>query len=196
MSITYPVYTGSTVTGHTTEYAGAVLTTREENYYDDSDFYAVVWDEASQQVKRVDYGSTRYAGGGYAHEDATPEVIAKAEAWLREWRIRTTLRLAALTAADVAEGKRVQVVAGRKVAHGTVGTVVRLWQRESRYGTWTTAKRALVRQDDGAEFWTDQKNLAVVDPQQYIPAEADVRAECARQRSIPYHAPFSHLAAF
>jgi len=66
----------------TEEYKGAVLATREKNYYDDSDFYAVVWDEESQRVKSVNYASTRYGGGGDATVDATPEVLEKAKAFL------------------------------------------------------------------------------------------------------------------
>jgi hypothetical protein len=59
------------------EYVGAVLGTRERNYYDDSDFYAVVWDEERQCVKSVEYATTRFGGGGTASPDATEEVIQK-----------------------------------------------------------------------------------------------------------------------
>jgi hypothetical protein len=61
------------------KYIGAVLATRERNYYDDSDFYAVVWDEEDQCVKQVEYATTRFGGGGVACVDATPEVIEKAK---------------------------------------------------------------------------------------------------------------------
>lgn len=40
-------------------YEGCVFETRERNFYDDSDFYAVVWDEASQDVIEVEYATTR-----------------------------------------------------------------------------------------------------------------------------------------
>ena len=36
---------------HEVSYEGAVLSTGEVNGYDDSDFYAVVWDEASGSIK-------------------------------------------------------------------------------------------------------------------------------------------------
>jgi ribosomal protein L19 len=62
-------------------YEGAVLATRERNYYDDSDFYAVVWDEEKQVVKNVEYATTRFGGGGDARVDATPEVLEKAKAY-------------------------------------------------------------------------------------------------------------------
>ena len=38
-----------------------LLCEREENYHDDSDFYAVVFDDQAGAVRRVGVGSTRYA---------------------------------------------------------------------------------------------------------------------------------------
>ena len=43
-----------------TLFAGKVLADRERNFYDDSDFYVVVFDEG--QLKSYEYGSTRFAG--------------------------------------------------------------------------------------------------------------------------------------
>src|SRR5215471_9027753 len=68
---------------HTT-HEGCVLETREWNMRDDSDFYAVVWNDEKGEPERVDYASTRgwtYPNG--AAVDATPEVIAKYEAYIR-----------------------------------------------------------------------------------------------------------------
>ena len=63
-------------------YAGATLTTREANYHDDSDFFAVVWDEAQQMVTRVCYATTRcWTYDASATPDATPEVLGKVEAY-------------------------------------------------------------------------------------------------------------------
>ena len=45
-------------------YVGCVLSTREKNYHDDSDFYALVWDEAAQRIRSIEYDTTRFAGGG------------------------------------------------------------------------------------------------------------------------------------
>jgi hypothetical protein len=62
-------------------YAGAVLDTYERNGYDDSDFYAIVWDDPTQSIKTVEYATTR--GWTYANSakvDATAEVTAKAKA--------------------------------------------------------------------------------------------------------------------
>lgn len=65
-------------------YEGCVLETRERNLYDDSDFYALVWDETEQRVKSVEYATTRgWTYPNHADVDATPEVRAKAEAYYK-----------------------------------------------------------------------------------------------------------------
>ena len=65
-------------------YRGCVLETRERNYYDDSDFYAVVWDEEKGCVREVDYATTRaWTYRNFARVDATDDVRAKAKAWAR-----------------------------------------------------------------------------------------------------------------
>ena len=63
-------------------YKGCVLRKWEHNGYDDSDFYADVWDEAEQRVKSIEYATTRfwtYHLGAVV--DATPEARGCAEAW-------------------------------------------------------------------------------------------------------------------
>lgn len=63
-------------------HAGLVLGTYEKNGYDDSDFFAIVWDDEIGMVKHVCYATTR--GWTYlnaANVDASPEVIAKARAY-------------------------------------------------------------------------------------------------------------------
>ena len=65
-----------------TTHVGKVLSLGERNGYDDSDFYAVVWDDEKNAPEEITYASTRgwtYPNG--ASVDATPEVVAKHEAW-------------------------------------------------------------------------------------------------------------------
>jgi hypothetical protein len=81
MAVVMPTYEAGKPVGQKTLYAGAVLMTREKNYYDDSDFYAVVWDADEKKLANYEYGSTRYGGSGGASEDATPEVVAAANAY-------------------------------------------------------------------------------------------------------------------
>lgn len=66
---------------HEESWTGCVLRLGEHNYYDDSDFYALVWDEEQGRVREIQYATTR--GWTYhdnAKVDATDEVRAKAVA--------------------------------------------------------------------------------------------------------------------
>lgn len=65
-------------------YQGATIREYERNGHDDSDFYAVVWDEKNQEPRHVMYATTRawtYACGCII--DATPEVLEKYNAWCK-----------------------------------------------------------------------------------------------------------------
>jgi hypothetical protein len=57
---------------HTT-HRGLVLDTGEHNYYDDSDFYAVVWNAEKGMPEHVEFASTRgWTYPNNACADATP----------------------------------------------------------------------------------------------------------------------------
>ena len=67
-----------------TTHHGIVLELREYNERDDSDFYVLVWDEATQKPKKVNYATT--AAWTYlntASVDATEEVKAKYALWVK-----------------------------------------------------------------------------------------------------------------
>ena len=66
------------------EYVGCVLDTYEHNGYNDSDWYAICWDEEQQKVTYVEYDTTRAGGGGYAKVDATMDVIRKVYRYYKE----------------------------------------------------------------------------------------------------------------
>lgn len=104
-------------------YRGAVLELRERNGYHDSDFYAIVWDEGEGKIKDVEYDTTRFAGGGSAHVDATPEVKVKADAYMEECAYQRIKAQDERDAHTPTEGKVVKVVRGRKVPIGTVGKI-------------------------------------------------------------------------
>lgn len=64
-----------------TAYIGRVLSTGEVNGYDDSDFYAIVWNDERQTAERIVYATTRaWTYDRSASVDATPEVLAIYEA--------------------------------------------------------------------------------------------------------------------
>lgn len=58
-------------------YEGCVLDWYEHNGYDDSDWYAICWNEEKQTIDKVLFDTTRCACSGHAEIDATPEVLRK-----------------------------------------------------------------------------------------------------------------------
>lgn len=122
---------------------GMVVSLRERNGYDDSDFYAKVWDRATGQVSEVCYASTRgwtYLNG--AKEDLSPEDAAEYarqdEARRQAQAADRARREAEAAAAVPTVGSQVLVKSKRsKVPHGTEGRV--FWfgrtasRTESRY---------------------------------------------------------------
>ena len=163
------------LTGHDVAYEGAVLETRERNYHDDSDFYAIVWDEATQAIITVEYATTRfYTYDNYARVDATPEVMAKVEAYLERrhlelWRAENKRQ----AQNPAVFGKTVRVVKGRKVPVGTVGEV--FWvgeQRQYGYRYYRspfagTPMRVGIRTADGTRHFLAADNVEVVGWEQY-----------------------------
>lgn len=139
----------------TVEYEGHVVGLREMNGYDDSDFYAVVWDAEAAAPKEVMYATTRgWTYNNSASVDATPEVMEAYNAYQEAARV-TYLRYRAEQEASVpSKGKRVTVVKGRKVPVGTTGTVI--WHGEGNYG-W----RVGVKDADGEVHWTAASNVQV-----------------------------------
>lgn len=175
---------GSTVTSVTTKTTavereahpleGRVLSTYERNHYDDSDFYAVYWDEESQSVQEKEIGSTRGAAGWPYNvydlpHDADEETVAKAEAYLR--RVYAQARADVLNAeAKVPEkGRRVRLTRdvkfhGDVYAEGTEGVV--FWHGLDRYKTsrWTSAYRVGI-EADGVKFFAAADAVEVIDPE-------------------------------
>lgn len=140
-------------------YVGMVLALGEHNYYDDSDFYAVVWDDNKGAPIEVPTGTTRGWTAGGAAVDATPEVVAKYEAWKAERaKERVAKEVAAREAKRVADlaaparGKHCKVVKGRKVPIGTEGVCVGV--TEGRYGA-----RCGISDADGVVHWTATTNV-------------------------------------
>jgi len=138
-----------------TSYVGCVVDTGEINGYDDSDFYAVVWDDAKQEFKRVVYASTRgwsYPNG--ASIDATPEIAAKyAEMQEAKYRaIQERKRMDRLM--RVERGKQVKIVRGRKLPKGLIG--ICFWVGQTRFG-WSVG----IESERGREF-TALGNVEVI----------------------------------
>jgi hypothetical protein len=90
---------------------GCVVNLREYNGYDDSDFYAVYWDEESGSFKETCYASTRgwtYPCG--AAIDASPELIEKYRAYEKALTLAYFEAKAAVENAKPKVGKTVKVI--------------------------------------------------------------------------------------
>ena len=129
MPIFTPVYSNERDGGHaeiieTKEtYVGRVLETYEENGYNDSDFYAVVWDDETNSLIHKQFATTRFYSNGYgAKIDATPEIIEKATAERKTRFLKSAIEKDEETAKTVAKGKMVEINRGRK-NRGIIGEV-------------------------------------------------------------------------
>ena len=141
-----------------TTHIGVVLECREYNGRDDSDFYAIVWNDEKECTERVEYATTRgwtYPNG--ASVDATPEVVAKWEAWSRKCQEARRVAYEAQEAATPTHGKTVKVVKGRKVPIGTVGEVY--WSGKCQY---SGNLRLGIRLTNGDKVFTAGSNVVVV----------------------------------
>jgi hypothetical protein len=155
-----------------TTHKGLVLSLGERNGYDDSDFYAVIWNPEKGCTERVQYATTRgWTYPNSATVDATPEVLASYEAWCTKVREDSRKAKEATEAAEPKKGRMVKVVKGRKVPKGTVGTVIWYGACKSfgpvpRYrGNWVpaaTPMRVGIKDATGAVHWTAASNVEVV----------------------------------
>ena len=129
MPLFTPVYSKERDGGHaeiieTKEtYVGRVLETYEENGYNDSDFYAIVWDDETNSLIHKQFATTRFYSNGYgAKIDATPEIIEKATAERKARFLKSAIEADEEKAKSIAKGKMVEINRGRK-NRGIIGEV-------------------------------------------------------------------------
>ena len=104
-------------------YVGKVLETYERNGYNDSDFYAIVWDDEKNDLIHKEVATTRFYSEGYGAEvDATDEVKEKALAVRKAYYLKFTTESAVEKAKTIERGKMVEVTSGRK-NRGVMGEV-------------------------------------------------------------------------
>ncbi len=153
-----------------TTHVGLVLATGEHNGYDDSDFFAVVWDADLQAPAEITYASTRgwsYPNG--ATIDATPEIIAKYQAYREAERTAAREEAERRAAADPTPGRRVSVTGGRKY-RGAEGVV--FWRGVNKFKTFChngySRPDALhnqvvgIKQADGSKIFTAADHVQVI----------------------------------
>jgi hypothetical protein len=121
MSVQFFAYKNGKPAPEAPLFVGAVLDTYEVNGYDDSDWYAIVWDDEKKIVRSVEYDTTRAASMGRADVDATPESMDKARQYARDVVARGMIDDHAI----VGPGKTVKSLTTRGKAKGITGTVER-----------------------------------------------------------------------
>lgn len=167
-----------------TSHEGCVLAQYERNGYDDSDFYAIVWNDEKQEIQHIQYATTRgwtYPNGCWI--DATEEFKEKANQYLKQQAFKRWQEDNKQQAAYPEFGKQVTVVKGRKVPIGTTGEVCWFgkdqFARTSRYRSQLAVslgffkydlddKRVGIRLKDGTKVFTAATNVQVDNPDQYL----------------------------
>jgi hypothetical protein len=153
-------------------HVGLCIHEREANGYHDSDFYMLVWNEEKQAAEEIEFASTR----GWcqpcfgSHPDATPEVMAKYEAWRNEVARKARINRDIEQASLPKWGREVRIIKGRKHPLGLTGDV--FWTSDpvrSRYNPFSMpkAERIGVRLVDGSRIFIAASNLEVVNPDRY-----------------------------
>lgn len=119
------------VQAHETTYLDRVIGIYERNMYDDSDFYAVVWDHEEARVKTIQYMTTRgWTYHNNAKVDATVEVLRLAD----EWAVKALVQSATDNWSTPSIGKKVRSATTRGQYVGETGTILRIEDGEfNRY---------------------------------------------------------------
>lgn len=132
-------------------YEGCVLDTRQMNGYDDSDFYALCWDEAEGRVVRYTYASTRcwtYMNGAVV--DAPAELRMRLAERAAEKVASSVASTEAAVRAEVMQGATVKVTGGRSYI-GREGKVFWKGEKKNPY-TRVWEMRVGVEDADGRFF--------------------------------------------
>lgn len=160
-------------------FTGATLADREKNYHDDSDFYALVWDEAKERVWAVQYASTRYACDtrNHATVDATPDCLEKVEAWVRKTLAQILLEESVDLSKKITLHKRVVSVSKRskKFPLGSEGWTSTPYA--DAYGNWVVDIDLL---DGTRVYGVGLLQMQVVEPEAYVHTPAWIAAQVDR----------------
>lgn len=158
--------------GAAPEFVGCVLDTREHNYYNDSDFVAVVWDPRQGRVRRIMYATTRAACDGWAEIDATPETLAQVHEWNR---IEMTRQVKFVSARAAKQVRRDRLVIGtsnrsRKFPASTMG-----YAGDTYTNPWRQTVVDIDPIGGGARVYGVPVNtVAVADPSKYEMTDAEI----------------------
>lgn len=136
---------------------GICIEDYERNGYDDSDFYMIIWNEATNSPEHYCFASTRgwtYPAYG-SKPDATPEVMEKYLAWKDRMAQLARRRAEEEELKTPRRGKEIKVVRGRKVPIGTTGRI--FWIGSNAYGVSVG-----IQTTSGERHFTSIKNVEVI----------------------------------
>lgn len=156
---------------------GVVISKYENNGYDDSDYYAIVWNSEQNNFHHIRYATTRaWTYLNDATIDATPEVLKAYQEKLEENRIKLEERENAERAKMPVAGKTIRVVKGRKIPIGTIAKV--FWLGEDKFNRpakknpyqfsldmfiyFARQYRVGIILDSGEKFFINAENVEIV----------------------------------
>lgn len=149
---------------------GLCIQDRERNGYDDSDWDMLVYQPVTGTFEWYEFASTRgwtYPSYG-SKPDATPEVLAKYEAYRAELAAKSQAIRETIDSMTPDIGKTVEVIKGRKVPVGLTATVFWVGAGTKYTPNWgyskhlKVANRLGLRDASGKVYWTSADNVQVV----------------------------------
>jgi hypothetical protein len=147
--------------------------THSMGFGDSASYAKVVRDDGS--IESINYQYTGLGGSDWNHaeKDVTPELLKMAQDYARPHMHEIVIANAEHTACEVSQGKRVRVIKGRKFPIGT--EAVAKWAGEAQFGYVARLIFA-----DGSEAFIALGNVEVIDPESYMPSDAEITARVER----------------
>ena len=175
------------------KFKGCVVRLSERNYYDDSDFFAIVWNPKTENMFTYNYTSTRYGGGSYATVDITMENSKRAEE-VHYQRLFESFILdkqqehenPRFVFGGKAEVTQKHSPRGREAVH--TGTIVEVEkQSEGKFGTVF-----LVRLIDGSKVFIPKNKIKFL-PLDALDWDADEVTEEAHRHAMSHKSQISNM---
>lgn len=169
------------------EYVGCVIDKYEHNGYDDSDWYAICWDEEEGKVIEIEYDTTRATGGGWAEIDATEEVLRKVYRYYYNLcRYEFDRFYNKRQAKEVQVGDIVKVVRGKKISKGTIGEVFWRGKRENYYTHRTEDRVGIIIDNERVFLSTEYVEVVGWENRLIHGVERKRRIRNEAMRKMPY----------
>lgn len=141
-------------------YKGCVLAEYENNGYNDSDFYAIVWDYETSRLKSIMFGTTRAGGDWGCSVDATPEVVTLAKEAKKQQKDLDNSRYNYYFDGVATKGKTATVanLTGKKAEINNRQGVI-FWVGSDKFGTKYDLRVGI--EIDGVKHFISGKNVFV-----------------------------------